>query len=101
VSAWAVLLDRNARNLSALTGDDRRADLDRRGPSVAIRFRHDRARHRPTVMRGAQGPAGRHAIDGYFFAYSNFGAAFSASFVAPCRTILSFSCLNLPTGTAI
>src|SRR4029453_11598082 len=60
----------------------------------------ERARHRATVMRGAQGPAGRHAIDGYF-AYSNFGAAFSASFVAPCRTILPFSCLSLPTGTAI
>ena len=54
----------------------------------------------PPVRRGAQGPPGRHAIDGYF-AYSNFGASFSASFVAPGRTILPFSCLSLPTGTAI
>jgi hypothetical protein len=60
----------------------------------------ERAGHRATVMRGAQGPAGRHTIDGYFV-YSNFGAAFSASFVAPGRTILPLSCLSLPTGTAI
>ena len=55
----------------------------------------ERAGQRATVRRGAQGPAaGRRALDGYF-AYSNFGASFSASFVAPGRTILPSSCLSL------
>src|SRR5262245_56384020 len=56
---------------------------------------------RPRRMRGAQGPAGRRALGVYLFAYSNFGAAFSASLVAPCRTILPICCLNFDTGTAI
>ena len=73
---------------------------DAKAPAWRSASDRERAGHRATVMRGAQGPAGHRALDGYF-AYSNFGAAFSASFVAPGRTILPSCCLSWPTGTAI
>src|SRR5262249_17117626 len=40
------------------------------------------------------------ATGSVYFAYSNLGASFRASFVTPGRTILPICCLNLDTGTA-